>query len=201
MSQDIFQWVPDGMDVGGWMREEQTQVTEQDIQRVQMQSGQAQQIFVQIQKDKIYRNQLADFLTFLLQNIKNEKIINWIYNVFFKVKHPKDDIVFVRKSINTIVVVWFFVPFYLEEVKQFQLQEFFEKIYDFKSKLSLTHYISYLKKLSQNYHDNVPIDKKTFLEFVENVVVEFELVEKSKLTKEKHPQFQKMLEKEIYWTV
>jgi len=58
------------------MREEQTQVTEQDIQRVQMQSGQAQQIFVQIQKDKIYRNQLADFLTFLLQNIKNEKIIN-----------------------------------------------------------------------------------------------------------------------------
>jgi uncharacterized membrane protein YfbV (UPF0208 family) len=55
-----------------------------------------------------------------------------------------------------------------------------------------------LKKLSQQYHDNIPIEKKIFLDFVENVVIELGLVEKSKLTKEKYPQFQKTLEKEIY---
>ena len=144
----IPKWIISDMEIGSWVREWQTQVTEQDIQRVQVQSWQAKQVFAQIQKDKKQNNQMADFLTFLLKTIKNEKIISGIHNVFFKVKHTNQEIAYMRKSINTIVVVWIFAPFYPTEIRHFWLNGFFEKIYNFQNPLSLSNYLSYLK----NYH-------------------------------------------------
>ena len=58
-------------------------VTEADIQRVQENSRQMKKIAQQLQQDKKQNNQLADFLTFLLSEIKNDKIIKWLYDTFF----------------------------------------------------------------------------------------------------------------------
>jgi len=199
MSQENYVWPVGDIDVWWWVSESGNQVTEQDIQRVQTQSGQAQQVAQQIQKDRIHRGKMADFLTFLVQDLSNEKIVHWIYEVFFKVKNHTDNTVFIRKSINTIVVVWIFAPFYHEAIQKYWLRADFEKIQHFDTKLSLSSYVHYLKDLSVKYHDNIAIEKHTFLHFIEEVVLEFNLVDKDKLTKEKYPQFQKTLEKEIYW--
>jgi hypothetical protein len=50
-------------------------VTEADVQRVQENARQAKKVAQQLQQDKKQNNQLANFLTFLLGEISNEKII------------------------------------------------------------------------------------------------------------------------------
>ena len=57
-------------------------VTEADVQRVQENSRQAKKIAQQLQQDKKQNNQLAKFLTFLLWDITNDKIIKWLYDTF-----------------------------------------------------------------------------------------------------------------------
>jgi hypothetical protein len=45
------------------------------------------------------------------------------------------------------------------------------------SEISLTKYISYLKKLSAKYHDNVPIDKEMFVDFLVEIINQYKLVD------------------------
>ena len=86
-------------------------VTEADVQRVQEQARQAKKVAQQLKQDKKQNNQLANFLTFLLNEISNEKIIKWLYDTFFITIDPKTNIPYFRKSMNDGVVVWIFYPF------------------------------------------------------------------------------------------
>ncbi|MEI8092093.1 MAG: hypothetical protein WCG98_08095 [bacterium] len=68
----------------------------------------------------------------MIQTVKNDTLINDMYETFFKTKHPKTDITYLRKNINTIVIVGIFAPFYPTEINTFGLKGYFEKIHSFQ---------------------------------------------------------------------
>ncbi len=151
----ISTWVEDY----GPVREDNNKVTEEAVQRVQAQSKQAKQIAQQIKKDKAINNQLAKFLTMLMQKIDNEELIKAIVSTFFKTTDQRNQITYLRKDINIYVVVWFFVPFFLKEAEELKIMSFYENLWVKTAWSNLEKYILYLWKVSEIYHDNIPIDQ------------------------------------------
>ena len=151
----ISTWIDDF----GPVREDSNKVTEEDVQRVQAQSKQAKQVAQQIKKDKAINNQLAKFLWILMQKIENEELIKAIVSAFFKTTDQRNQITYLRKDINTYVVVGFFVPFFLKEAEDLKIMPFYDKLGVKTAWASLEKYIVYLWKVSEVYHDNIPIDQ------------------------------------------
>lgn len=110
-----------GIDDLGSVRSDISQVSEEDVQRVQENSKRAKQIAQQIKKDKAINGQLAKFLGFLMAEIQNEAIITAIHHSFFKTTNPQDQITYLRKDINTPVLVGFFAPFFLPQISEYKI--------------------------------------------------------------------------------
>jgi hypothetical protein len=147
-------------------------VTEADVQRVQENTRQAKKIAQQLQQDKKQNNQLANFLSFLLGEISNEKIIKWLYDTFFITIDPKTNIPYFRKNMNDIVVVWLFYPFYLEKAKELWVSHYYENL-NWAWKKNTDDYIKFLQDLSDHYHDNIPINQSSFIELLVEILKEF----------------------------
>lgn len=190
-------WLWEGLDAWWAPREDLNKVSEEDRKRVQEDEQKAKQAAQQIKKDKKINNDMANFLEYLIKNLSNEEIISWIYNVFFKVKNPKNDMTYLRKNPNNVVIVGVFAPFYEEQIKKYNLIKFFENIYDFGNDINMETYVKYLKKLSWQYHDNVPIDKEAFLNFLFDVIIEFGLI-KTELKMKDPLELKKALENMLY---
>lgn len=197
MANEIWPSI-DGLEEGWWVREDVNKVTEEAVRRVQDNQKKAKQAQQQIQQDKQTNAKFAHFLTFLLRKIDNDKLITALYEVFFKTKHPKTDLTYLRKNINTIVIVGMFAPFFPAEIQQFGLDSFFEKLISLEETPKITEYLSYLKQLSKTYHDNIPIDKHAFIAFLTEVLIEFDLVNKDSLTEDQKKELQTGLQKELY---
>jgi len=146
--------------------EKNDQNNQAELIRIREGNEKAKKVAQQIQTSKQTNHKFADFVSFLIKNIKEEKIISWIYQVFFKTKNPKDNIKYLKKNINFLVISWIFAPFYPQEIKHFGLFPYYENLFNFNDKVKLETYLSYLKKLSKSYHDNIPIDKNDFLNFI-----------------------------------
>lgn len=155
-----------GIEDWAGLRADVNQVTEEAVQRVQSQSKQAKQIAQQIKKDKALNTLLAHFLTFLMKTIQDEELIKAIVATFFKTTNPKNQIVYLRKDINTYVVVGFFVPFFLEKAKELKVLSFYETLGAENASLSLQSYIAYLRKISEVYHDDIPLDQASLLTLI-----------------------------------
>ena len=147
-------------------------VTEADVQRVQENSRQAKKVAQQLQQDKKQNNQLANFLTFLLGEISNDKIIKWLYDTFFITIDPKTNIPYFRKSMNDIVVVWLFYPFYTEKANELWVSHYYENL-NWAWKRNINDYIAFLQDLSDHYHDNIPIDQNSFVNLLVEMLKEF----------------------------
>jgi len=147
-------------------------VTEADVQRVQENARQVKKIAQQLQQDKKQNNQLAKFLTFLLSEIENDKIIKWLYDTFFITIDPKTNIPYFRKSMNDVVVVWLFYPFFMEKADEIWVSHYYEKLTNSWAR-SIEWYIKYLQELSDNYHDNIPIDQNSFIKLLVEILKEF----------------------------
>ena len=187
----------DWLDVSWQVRSDVNKVTEEAVRRVQDNQKKAQQIAKQIKDEKDINNNLAKFLSFILKEVKNDDIIKSVYNVFFKIKNPKTDTTYLRKSINTFVIVWLFVPFYTKQMEEMNIIWFYQDILDSKEDISLTKYINYLKKLSKKYHDNIPLDKNEFIILLTNVLQYFKLV--NPLDTNQKEELKLNLSKELYW--
>lgn len=148
------------------LRSDVNQVTEEAVQRVQAQSKQAKQVAQQIKKDKAINYHLAQFLSFLMKEIQNEELIKAITDTFFKTTNPKNQITYLRKDINTYVVVWFFIPFFLEAAQEAKILWFYAWLWYEMADQSLKNYVNYLEKLSEKYHDNIPIDQNALIHLV-----------------------------------
>lgn len=167
-------WSTDNINSGEWVRQDIGKITEQDVKRAQWDSVQAKKAQEEIKKSKSQNNNIAKFLAFLLKNIKNEKLIAAIYNTFFKVIDPRTKTTYLRKSVNDIVIIWFFAPFFLKEIEKFGLMIYFQDLLQNKSKnTNLSEYIWYIKLLSHKYHDNIPINKENLINLISIVVEEF----------------------------
>ena len=147
-------------------------VTEADVQRVQENTRQAKKIAQQLQQDKKQNNQLANFLSFLLGEISNEKIIKWLYDTFFITIDPKTNIPYFRKNMNDIVVVWLFYPFYVEKANELWVSHYYENL-NWAWKKNINDYILFLQDLSDHYHDNIPIDQSSFVVLLTEILKEF----------------------------
>jgi len=147
-------------------------VTEADVQRVQENVRQVKKIAQQLQQDKKQNNQLANFLSFLLTEISNDKIIKWLYNTFFITIDPQTNIPYFRKSMNDVVVVWLFFPFYTEKAKEIWVAHYYENLNNSWTK-TIEWYIKYLQDLSDNYHDNIPINQASFVDLLVEILKEF----------------------------
>ena len=162
-------WVIESWESWWWLKE---WVTEADVQRIQENSRQMKKVAQQLQQDKKQNNQLANFLTFLLSEITNDKIIKWLYDTFFITIDPKTNIPYFRKSMNNVVVVWLFYPFYLEKAKEIWVAHYYENL-NYSDNKSVEWYISYLQDLSDHYHDNIPINQNSFIQLVVEIFKEF----------------------------
>lgn len=147
-------------------------VTEADVQRVQENARQIKKVAQQLQQDKKQNNQLANFLTFLLNEISNEKIIKWLYDTFFITIDPKTNIPYFRRSMNDVVVVWIFYPFYIEKSNEIWVSHYYETLKS-SSEHSISWYIQYLQELSDHYHDNIPINQTSFVQLLIEIIKEY----------------------------
>jgi len=170
-------------------------VTEEAVRRVQDDQKKAQQVGQDIKKDKATNNNLAKFLTFLLKDIKSDTVIKQIYHTFFKTRHEETDLVHLRKSMNTIVVIGMFVPFYQEEIKKLDLESIYQDIWVFDGDVYLTKYINYIKELLPKHHDNITIDKQEFTKLLTYIAEYYQLTEK--LSSEKTIEFENTITKEL----
>jgi len=147
-------------------------ITEADIQRIQENAHQIKKVAQQLQQDKKQNNQLANFLTFLLNEIPNEKIIKWLYDTFFITIDPNTNIPYFRKNMNDVVVVWIFYPFYLDKAKETWVSHYYETLKS-SSEHSISWYIQYLQELSDHYHDNIPINQPSFVQLLIEIIKEY----------------------------
>ncbi|HRX63886.1 MAG TPA: hypothetical protein P5060_02155 [Candidatus Absconditabacterales bacterium] len=174
----------DGIDTGEGIRQDVGKVTEKDVKRAQTDSKKAQQAQDEIKKDKQKNNQMAEFLSFLLKSIKNDKILDNVYQTFFKVTNPKNNMTYIRKSINNVIIVGFFVPFFQTETEKYGLKKYFEQILQFDGgRISFEKYMSYIKQLSQKYHDNIPINQQRLIGLLALISQEFGLQKELDLKK------------------
>lgn len=190
--------IGEGLDIGWQPREDVNKVTEEAVRRIQEQSQQAKQIQQEIKQDKAINNKLAEFLAFLVNNLNNEHLIKLLYELFFKTKHPKTGVTYLRKKINTIVVVWLFYPFYTTESKQFWIDIFFDSLLEGHHPITVTSYIGYIKKLSAKYHDNIALDPDILFSFLIEIIHHFWLLDVKSLSEEKYEEFANHLKHELY---
>ena len=168
MAEEVV-WVIESWETWGSLKE---WVTEADVQRVQENSRQAKKVAQQLQQDKKQNNQLANFLSFLLSEITNDKIIKWLYDTFFITIDPKTNIPYFRKSMNDVVVVWLFYPFYAEKANEVWVSHYYENLNNAREK-SVNWYIAYLQDLSDHYHDNIPISQDSFIGLLIEIFKEY----------------------------
>ena len=168
MAEEVV-WIIESWENWGSLKE---WVTEADVQRVQENSRQAKKVAQQLQQDKKQNNQLARFLSFLLNEISNEKIIKWLYDTFFITIDPKTNIPYFRKSMNDIVIVWLFYPFYVEKANELWVSHYYENL-NWAWKKNINDYILFLQDLSDHYHDNIPIDQSSFVVLLTEILKEF----------------------------
>jgi hypothetical protein len=148
-----------------------------------------------IKQDKATNAKFANFLTFLLKDIKNDHLVKQIYHVFFKTRHEETDLVHLRKSMNTIVVVGMFMPFYQNEIKELELESVYQDIWNFDGNVDITRYIHFIKKLLPKHHDDIVIDKKEFTKLLTLISEYYHLTEK--LSAEKAIEFENTVKNEL----
>jgi hypothetical protein len=148
-------------------------VSEAAVQKVQEEARQAKQVAQQLKKDKAVNDKFAKFLTFLMQTITNEQIIKGIYNTFFTTVDYKTNVTYLRKNMNSVVVVGLFYPFYQAEGNQFGLEEHFASLLQPKTGFSIREYVQYLQELSNHYHDNIPINQSNFITLLVEIIKQY----------------------------
>lgn len=162
--------------IDSWqVREDINKVSEQAVKKAQTDAKKAKQVQQEIKQSKKENSKIASFLTFLLKDLRNEKLVTSLYNSFFKVYHEKREVTYLRKNVNSIVIVGFFAPFYWDKIQEFELLPYFDQIYDVNQPLNIHNYLDYIKKLSHKHHDNIPINITSLIELLVEIIKEYEL--------------------------
>lgn len=147
-------------------------VTEEAIAKVNEEARQARQVAQQLIQDKAKNAEFAEFLTFLLWEISNDEIISALYDAFFITIDPKTNTTYLRKTMNTIVVIWLFYPFYVAEAEHFGVAKHFSSFLP-ETPLTIRKYMHYLGQLSTKYHDNIPVNQPRFIDLLVLIVREY----------------------------
>ena len=66
----------------------------------------------------------------------------------------------------------FFYPFYTKKAEELWVSHFYKKLNNSWQK-TVEWYVSYLQDLSDNYHDNIPINQNSFIELLVEILKEY----------------------------
>jgi len=165
-----FMWAIESNETWGASSEK---VSEVAIQKVQEEARQAKKVAQQLKKDKAINDKFAQFLSYLMNEITNEHIIKGIYDTFFTTLDYKTNITYLRKNMNTIVVVGVFYPFFQEKGDELWLDQVFAKILEPRNGFSIREYVQYLQKISDHYHDNIPLNQGSFITLLIEIIKEY----------------------------
>lgn len=182
-------------EIGGWIGESASEISqwtewqesseskEQAIARIEKEQKKATQTRGQIQRSKKDNQALASFMTFLLQNINNEKIIMIAHEVFF---HKTE---WWSTYVNHKVFAWTLAPFFRQEAIAAGIEKLYSDMYTPTTTQWLQWYISYLKKLSYTYHDNIALDQQALLQLIIEILKHFHIIDTSEYNDEKKKEF------------
>jgi len=158
-----------GAEWAEWWKE----ALQQAISRIEKEQKKAAQTRGQIQAQKKKNNAFALFLTFLLKHLNNDKILIEIQRVFFA-----ENTWWPYKNVNHNILVGLFAPFYRKEIEHFGLHSYYEQLVTEKTRITrLSDYVSYLKKLSHHYHDNVAYDQQHLLQLIIYIINHFDIID------------------------
>lgn len=143
------------------------------IARIEKDNQKASETRGQIQQQKKQNKDIADFLTFLLQQLTNT-LLRDLHLVFFS-----SDTGWPQKNINHKVIVWLFAPFYKEQITQYHLWSLYNDLLAEQDNLSLTQYIHYLKQVSYRFHDNIALNQQRLLQLVIDIMKQYTIIDNS----------------------
>lgn len=164
---------------------------------MQEESKKAKQVHQQIQQDKHTNAKLAQFLSFLLGAIKDEKLVSILYELFFKTKNTTTGTTYLRKKINILVIIGFSFPFYIDEAKNAGIEPLFDDLLT-DEPFNLTGYINYVKRLSAKHHDNIALDAELLITFLLEIISYYKLYEVQSLDEEQYKNFVLQIKNELY---
>ncbi len=185
------------LDIWGTPRQDIGKISEEAVRRVQEEGKKAKQAHQQSQQNRQENSKLSDFLTFLIKEIKSEKLIWLLYELFFKTKHKSTGTAYIRKKINIIVIIWFFYPFYVKEAKEIWIDKYFAELLN-NEKLELDGYINYIKNLSKKHHDNIPLDSIILTDFLVEIIWHFKIQDISSMDSNWLENFKQKLRDKLY---
>ncbi len=177
------------------VRENTNKVTEEAVRRIQDNQKKAQSIGQDIKKDKATNDKFANFLTFLLSDIKSDTLIKQIYQTFFKTMQQEEDVMYTKNNRNIAFIVGMFIPFYEQESKELKLDLHYQDIRSFQENISLTTYITYIQKLIWKNQNNNNCNKEAFYKLLSYLTEYYQLIEK--LSPEKVDEFESTIKKEL----
>lgn len=177
------------------IRENTNNVTEEAIRRIQDNQKKAQKTQQDIKNDKANNDKFANFLAFLLSDIKNDILIKQLYQTFFTTTQQETEVPNIKNSRDIAFIVGIFVPFYEQQIKELQLNENYQDIRPFQENISLTIYIEYIKKLIIKHQKHMNIKKEAFGKLLSYLAEYYQLIEK--LAPEKTLEFENTIKKEL----
>jgi len=165
--------------------EQSKEAIQHAIDRIEKEQKKASETRWQIRKQKKEDIHMATFLTFLLQTLESDKIIISLHKVFFS-----EDTGGAQVNVNHKVIIWFFAPFYQDEIEQYWLNPLYHELIQWSqlshqsSSIKLSSYIEYLKKVSYTYHNNFALDQQQLLQLIINILLHFEVIDVTQLKDE-----------------
>ncbi len=173
--------------------QESSESKEQAIARIEKEQKKAAQTRGQIRTSKQEGAALAQFLIFLLQAVESEKIISYFHKVFFHKTKTWSTYV------NHKVFVGMLAPFFRQEAREAQVDIFFKDIHQIETADSLSSYVSYLKKLSYTYHDNIALDQQQLLQLIIEILQYFWIIDTKEYTDEQKKDFIIEIVHDLFW--
>lgn len=200
MSESMELWGNEHIETGAQQGEQREWISQADISRVEQAWKKAKQMAWFIAKKKQQNTKIANFLTFLLKQINNDKMYLYIYELFFIQYGNWSRNSKIKNDINSLVLIGMFIPFYLNEAKKYWVLAPFEKIENLPTKLPIiSEYIQYLKNLSDTFHDNTDMNKTKLLYLILEIINEFWLINRRSLSKEEYHDFVKQVSLDLFW--
>ena len=187
---DTHEW---SESAGSW-QEQHNKVSEADSKRIEQSQKKAKQMGWFIAKKKQQNSRIAQFITFILQEVENDEIYTYTLSLFFK-EHPASGSKIIASDMHALTFIWLFIPFYQSQAEEFGV------LPPFKSFVHNTHslswYTQYVTTLLTKYYKPEPQKWETMVTLIKTIIIEFWLIDYAGMNKEQQDYFHGTLHQEF----
>ncbi len=179
-----------------WWKEK---ITQADIARIEAQAKKAKQVWQQWQQTKRNNQAIANFLTFLFRNIKDDKVLLEIHKLFFTKNNVNTGAKELKSTIYAVVLIGIFAPFFIENIKNMWLFPTFEwLLQNIQQEITTSKYISYVENLCKKYKISFIEHNSQFVSFIVEILFYFWIVDKNALEDGQKDQLFQSVKNELF---